>query len=193
MKHSSREYVRDAVHVNSVEGFNSRVRRTIAGVFHHISPQHADLYFHEIGFRWSQRIVSGQAVRKSRNGKERMKALWRGCRRRCNCCKSFACLPVGKCAEVRMVGSSSNQPSLSLVDKGPIHYAILEAQKENLNRAEFGIDTTASSQGAHVSLSINFSTISRSALSRHSGSSWSNLKRTPMMSVGMPTNLVSSR
>jgi hypothetical protein len=27
-----------------VEGFNSRVRRTIAGVFHHISPQHADLY-----------------------------------------------------------------------------------------------------------------------------------------------------
>ncbi len=27
-----------------------RVRRTIAGVFHHISSQHADLYFHEIGF-----------------------------------------------------------------------------------------------------------------------------------------------
>ena len=76
VKHSSREYVRDAVHVNSVEGFNSRVRRTIAGVFHHISPQHADLYFHEIGFRWSQRIVTGQAVRKSRNGRERMKTLW---------------------------------------------------------------------------------------------------------------------
>ncbi len=34
-KHSSGEYVRDTVHVNSVEGFNSRVRRTIAGVFHH--------------------------------------------------------------------------------------------------------------------------------------------------------------
>ncbi|WP_420376948.1 transposase [Sinorhizobium meliloti] len=30
----------------------SRVRRTIAGIFHRISPQHADLYFHEIGFRW---------------------------------------------------------------------------------------------------------------------------------------------
>jgi len=76
VKHSSREYVRDAVHVNSVEGFNSRVRRTIAGVFHHISPRHADLYFHEIGFRWSQRIVTGQAVRKSRNGRESMKTLW---------------------------------------------------------------------------------------------------------------------
>jgi hypothetical protein len=76
VKHSSREYVRDAVHVHSVEGFNSRVRRTIAGVVHHISPQHADLYFHEIGFRWSQRIVTGQVVRKSRNGRERMKTLW---------------------------------------------------------------------------------------------------------------------
>lgn len=43
VKHSSGEYVRDAIHVNSVEGLNSRVRRTIAGVFHHISPQHADL------------------------------------------------------------------------------------------------------------------------------------------------------
>ncbi|MGO4659935.1 IS1595 family transposase, partial [Ensifer sp. 2YAB10] len=44
--------------------------------FHHISPQHADLYFHEIGFRWSQRIVTGQAVRKTRNGRERMKTMW---------------------------------------------------------------------------------------------------------------------
>ncbi|MBC7284038.1 IS1595 family transposase [Hoeflea sp.] len=76
VNHSSREYVRDTVHVNSVEGFNARVRRTIAGVFHHISPELADLYFHEIGFRWSQRIVIGQAVRKSRSGKESMKTLW---------------------------------------------------------------------------------------------------------------------
>lgn len=38
---------REAVDVNSVEGFNSRVSRAIAGVFHHISPQHADLYFRE--------------------------------------------------------------------------------------------------------------------------------------------------
>lgn len=76
VNHSSREYVRDAVHVNSVEGFNARVRRTIAGVFHHISPELADLYFHEIGFRWSQRIVTGQALRKSRSGKESMKTVW---------------------------------------------------------------------------------------------------------------------
>jgi hypothetical protein len=76
VNHSSREYVRDTVHVNSVEGFNARVRRTIVGVFHHISPELADLYFHEIGFRWSQRVVTGQAMRKSRNGRESMKTLW---------------------------------------------------------------------------------------------------------------------
>ncbi len=76
VNHSSREYVRDAVHVNSVEGFNARVRRTIAGVFHHISPELADIYFHEIGFRWSQHIVTGQAVRKSRYGRESIKKLW---------------------------------------------------------------------------------------------------------------------
>jgi hypothetical protein len=59
-----------------VEGFNDRVRRAVAGVFHHISPQHADLYFSEIGFRWSQRVVSGQAVRRTRKGREVVKPLW---------------------------------------------------------------------------------------------------------------------
>jgi hypothetical protein len=39
------------VHVNSAEGFSDRVRRTVVGVFHHISPDHANLYLNEIGFR----------------------------------------------------------------------------------------------------------------------------------------------
>jgi transposase-like protein len=76
VRHSDREYVRGAVHTNSAEGFNSRVRRTIAGVFHHISPEHADLYFHEIGFRWSQRVVTGQATRRTRRGRQTVKTLW---------------------------------------------------------------------------------------------------------------------
>ena len=42
VQHARREYARGTVHANSVEGFNSRVRRTVAGVFHHISPEHAD-------------------------------------------------------------------------------------------------------------------------------------------------------
>ena len=53
VRHSEREYARGFVHANSAESFNDRVRRTIAGVFHHISPEHADLYFNEVGFRWS--------------------------------------------------------------------------------------------------------------------------------------------
>jgi ISXO2-like transposase domain len=76
VQHSRQEYVRGDVHANSAEGFNSRVRRTVAGVFHHISSQHADLYFHEIGFRWSQRIVSGQAARVSRNGRKSTRTHW---------------------------------------------------------------------------------------------------------------------
>ena len=68
--------MRGSVHANSAEGFNDRVRRTVAGVFHHISPRHADLYFNEIGFRWSQRVVSRQAVRRTRKGREVVKPLW---------------------------------------------------------------------------------------------------------------------
>ncbi|WP_436054046.1 IS1595 family transposase [Phenylobacterium sp. LjRoot225] len=76
VRHSVSEYARGIVHTNSAEGFNNRVRRTIAGVFHHISPKHADLHFHEIGFRWSQRVVAGQTVRRSRKGRETAQTVW---------------------------------------------------------------------------------------------------------------------
>jgi ISXO2-like transposase domain/Transposase zinc-ribbon domain len=76
VRHSERQYVHGAVHTNSAEGFNNRVRRTIAGVFHHISPRHADLYFNEVGFRWSQRVMGGQAVRRTRKGREVVKPIW---------------------------------------------------------------------------------------------------------------------
>jgi hypothetical protein len=76
VQHSRQEYVRGDVHANSAEGFNSRARRTVTGVFHHISPQHADLYFHEIGFRWSQRVVSGQVARRTRHGRKTTRTVW---------------------------------------------------------------------------------------------------------------------
>jgi ISXO2-like transposase domain/Transposase zinc-ribbon domain len=76
VRHSDREYARGSVHANSAEGFNDRVRRTIAGVFHHISPRHANLYFNEIGFRWSQRVLTGHAVRRTRKGRDIVKPLW---------------------------------------------------------------------------------------------------------------------
>jgi transposase-like protein len=74
--HSQKDFVRGIVHVNSAEGFSDRVRRTIVGVFHHISPVHANLYFNEIGFRWSQRTVVGQVVRKTRKGRSKIKTVW---------------------------------------------------------------------------------------------------------------------
>lgn len=74
--HSQREYARGPVYTNSAEGYNDRVRRTVSGVFHHISPRHADLYFNEISFRWSQRVVTTQAVRRTRKGSETVRTLW---------------------------------------------------------------------------------------------------------------------
>jgi ISXO2-like transposase domain len=76
VRHSDREYARGSDPANQAEGFDDRVRRTVAGVFHHISPHHADLYFNEIGFRCSQRVMAGQAVRRTRRGREVVKPLW---------------------------------------------------------------------------------------------------------------------
>ena len=74
--HRRKDFVRGMVHVNSTEGFSDRVRRTVVGVFHHISPDHANLYFNEVGFRWSQRTVAGQAVRQTRKGRSKIQTLW---------------------------------------------------------------------------------------------------------------------
>lgn len=76
VQHAAQIYVRGDVHANSAEGFNSRVRRTVAGVFHHISPKHADLYFHEIGFRWSQRVLVGHVERQNRHGRKTIRPRW---------------------------------------------------------------------------------------------------------------------
>jgi hypothetical protein len=45
-------------------------------VFYHISARHADVYFNESGFRWSQRVVAGHALRRTRRGRQVVKPLW---------------------------------------------------------------------------------------------------------------------
>jgi len=72
----AKNYVRGIVHVYSAEGFSVRVRRKVVGVVHHVSADHANLYFNDIGFRWSQRTVSGQAVRHTREGSAKIQTLW---------------------------------------------------------------------------------------------------------------------
>jgi transposase-like protein len=76
VSHSRKEFVRGIVHANSTEGFSDRVRRAVVGVFHHISTDHANLYFNEIGFRWSQQTVAGQAIRQTRKGRTSIRTLW---------------------------------------------------------------------------------------------------------------------
>ncbi len=75
VRHSKQEYVRSDVHANSAEA-SIRECGAPSRVFHHISPEHADLYFHEIGFRWSQRIVGKKADRRTRNGRMTSRRLW---------------------------------------------------------------------------------------------------------------------
>jgi hypothetical protein len=52
VNHGALEFVRGIVHTNSAEGFADRIRRTVAGVFHHVSQDHLDHYLDEISFRW---------------------------------------------------------------------------------------------------------------------------------------------
>lgn len=74
--HSQQEYVRGIVHSNSAEGFNDRVRRTVVGVFHHISQKHVDSYLDETSFRWSQRVCIGLANRRTRKGRIVARKQW---------------------------------------------------------------------------------------------------------------------
>jgi hypothetical protein len=36
----------------------------------------SDLYLTEIGFRWSQRVVAGKAIRRTKKGREVVRTLW---------------------------------------------------------------------------------------------------------------------
>jgi len=48
----------------------------VAGVFHHISPHHADLYFNENGFSMVATKVSRRAVCRNTQGPGRSQPLW---------------------------------------------------------------------------------------------------------------------
>jgi len=63
VKHSLGEYVREepdgfVAHTNTVESFNSLVKRCIIGAWHAISPEHLDRYVGEVSFRWNTKSVS---------------------------------------------------------------------------------------------------------------------------------------
>jgi hypothetical protein len=69
VNHLRKEYVRNDVHVNTIESFNSLLERVKLGVFHHMSPKHLTRYLNEISFRWNHRIPE---ERVSKNGRKKI-------------------------------------------------------------------------------------------------------------------------
>jgi transposase-like protein len=55
VSHGEGEYVRGAVHTNTVEGYFSILKRGVNGTYHRISPAHLHRYLNEFDFRYSTR------------------------------------------------------------------------------------------------------------------------------------------
>jgi len=55
VNHADKVYVINDVHVNSIEGFWSLLKRGINGVYHCVSPKHLDKYINEYTFRYNNR------------------------------------------------------------------------------------------------------------------------------------------
>lgn len=53
--HAIKEYVRDTVHTNCMEGFWSQLKRSIGGTYHAVSPKHLQTYVDEFSFRYNRR------------------------------------------------------------------------------------------------------------------------------------------
>lgn len=57
--HSKGEYVRGDVHVNTLEGFFSVVKRGLVGIYQHVDKKHLDRYLAEFDFRQNTRVKLG--------------------------------------------------------------------------------------------------------------------------------------
>jgi transposase len=53
--HAEKVYVMGSVHVNTIEGFWSILKRGIAGVYHSVSAKHLQSYINEYAFRYNHR------------------------------------------------------------------------------------------------------------------------------------------
>ena len=55
VKHSAKQYVRGAVHTQTIDGFWSQFKRSLNGTYHSVSPKHLQTYLDEFCFRYSHR------------------------------------------------------------------------------------------------------------------------------------------
>lgn len=57
VNHSAREYVRENVHTNTLEGFWSQLKRSLNGTYHMVSPKYLQSYVNEFSYRYNHRFV----------------------------------------------------------------------------------------------------------------------------------------
>jgi transposase-like protein len=58
VNHSKEEYVRDAAHTNTIEGFWSLLKKQIGGIHHSVSAKHLQRYCNEASHRYNNRQVT---------------------------------------------------------------------------------------------------------------------------------------
>ncbi len=56
--HDKDEYVRGDIHRNTIEGFFAYLKRSIFGIYHHVSVKHLQRYCDENGYRYNTRKMS---------------------------------------------------------------------------------------------------------------------------------------
>ena len=59
VNHAAKEYARDDVTTNSVEGFFGILKRGLNGVYQHCGEQHFQRYLNEFAFRYNNRSKLG--------------------------------------------------------------------------------------------------------------------------------------
>lgn len=57
-RHSTKEYVRGAIHTNTIENYFSILKRGLTGIYQHVGEKHLRRYIGEFDFRYSNRHVS---------------------------------------------------------------------------------------------------------------------------------------
>lgn len=56
VNHAFKEWARDGIHTNTIEGFWSTMKRGISGVYHCVSRKHLQAYVDEYTFRYNHRL-----------------------------------------------------------------------------------------------------------------------------------------
>lgn len=69
VNHTAKEYVRDTIHTNTIEGFWSQLKRSIDGTYHVVSAKYLQSYLNEFVFRYNFRYVAVCPVLLERAGK----------------------------------------------------------------------------------------------------------------------------